>query len=219
VAETRNDASASKAKQALREKNLKAAQGFLAEIGQDSVYFASLRDDYTKVENAMADDARRRAVGLANAHDCASLRRYLQQLNASSTERVFAMASTVKCSDGKTAAPAEPAVKAGPGSATVALPTPPPTTPANPCATMNVEDVMSQAANQFSAGFPKPALALISKALQCKQDVRMYRFAAMYACAAHDLASAKLYFNKLPAQFQPGVEQRCQQENMNIRGP
>ena len=44
----------------------------------------------------------------------------------------------------------------------------------------------------------------------------------MYACAAHDLGSAKLYFAKLaqsPSSMQSGIEQKCQQEGLNIRGP
>jgi len=81
---------------------------------------------------------------------------------------------------------------------------------------MNVDDVMSQAANQYAAGFAKAALQLLTKALACKQDVRMYRMAAMYACAAHEASNAKLYYAKVSPQFQPAIVQRCLQEGITL---
>ena len=109
-----------------------------------------------------------------------------------------------------------PPVGSGSGSATATVVTPP---AKNPCDTMDVEDVMKQASNQFSAGYAKAALQLVAKALACKQTILMYRMAGMYACAAHDLSDAKLYFNKLPASAQAGVEQKCQLEGLNLRAP
>lgn len=87
------------------------------------------------------------------------------------------------------------------------------------CETMNVDDAMTQAANQYAAGFSRAALQVMAKALLCKQDVRMYRFAATYACAARDAASAKVYFAKVPPQFQPAIVQRCQQEGISLQEP
>jgi hypothetical protein len=84
------------------------------------------------------------------------------------------------------------------------------------CDTIIVDDLMSQAANQFSAGFSKSAFSLVVKALGCKQNDRMYRMAVTYACAAHDVAAAKLYYGRVSAQFQPPLVQRCQQENITI---
>jgi len=75
---------------------------------------------------------------------------------------------------------------------------------------------MSQAANQFSAGFAKSALSLVVKALGCKQNDRMYRMAVTYACLAHDVAVAKLYYRWVSPQFQPALVQKCQQENIAI---
>jgi hypothetical protein len=86
----------------------------------------------------------------------------------------------------------------------------------NICETMNIEDVLQQATNQFQAGFSKPALQLISKALLCKQDLKMYRMAVLYACVAKDMTNAKLYFNKLPVQFQTQMTGRCQQEGITL---
>ena len=62
---------------------------------------------------------------------------------------------------------------------------------------------------------------MMLRALNCRQDVRMWRLAAMYACAAHDLAMAKLYYAKLPSTptMQSLIEQKCQQEGLNIRSP
>ncbi len=78
---------------------------------------------------------------------------------------------------------------------------------------MDVDDAMKQAANQFGAGFPKAALQVTIKALACKQDERMYRMAGVYACASHDLATAKIYYNKVSPSFQPSLEQLCRKDN------
>lgn len=85
------------------------------------------------------------------------------------------------------------------------------------CDDLNVDDAMAQAQNQYSAGFAKAALQLATRALECRQDDRMYRLAASYACAAHDAAAAKLYYSKAPSQFQAAILQRCQQENIRLR--
>ena len=84
---------------------------------------------------------------------------------------------------------------------------------------MDVDDVMRQAKNQYANGFAAAALELMKKALGCKQNTLMYRFAATYACAAHDIASAKAYFVKVPPQDQSGIEQKSQQERIDLRGP
>lgn len=47
----------------------------------------------------------------------------------------------------------------------------------------------------------------------------MYRLAVTYACAAHDLATAREMFAKVPAQFQPAIVQRCQQEGFALPAP
>ena len=84
---------------------------------------------------------------------------------------------------------------------------------------MNVEDVLQQAQNQYANGFAAAALSLVVKTLACKQDARMYRVAATYACAAHDVPTAKAMFAKVSPQFQAAIEQKCQQENINLREP
>src|SRR5262249_31912025 len=99
----------------------------------------------------------------------------------------------------------------------------PPTTsspPPNPlCHQIHPDDITTQAKNQFNAGFVSSALALMNKALQCKQSTLMYRLAGMYACRAHDAETARRYYNKVPAQFQPGIEQACQTEGIAVRLP
>ena len=45
----------------------------------------------------------------------------------------------------------------------------------------------------------------------------MYRFAVIYACAAHDLATVKRYFPMVPAANQPNLEQKCQLEGINVQ--
>lgn len=92
------------------------------------------------------------------------------------------------------------------------------TVPGDACATTAIEDLLQQAASQFSAGYARSALALITKALACKQDLRMYRMAAMYACAAHDFPVAQRYFAKIPAPMQAGIAQKCQLEGHSLEG-
>jgi hypothetical protein len=84
---------------------------------------------------------------------------------------------------------------------------------------LNVEDLLMQAANQYSAGFPRPALTLVLKALACKQDMRMYRMAVLYACAANDLATARLYYAKISPQYQGPLVQRCQLQGLPLAVP
>jgi outer membrane biosynthesis protein TonB len=102
-------------------------------------------------------------------------------------------------------------------ASTSARPTPtrptPPSAPLGECATMNVEDLIMQSNNQYANGYANAALSIVIKALACKQDVRMYRLAATYACSAHDAGTAKAMFAKVPAQFQAAIEQKCQQES------
>jgi hypothetical protein len=87
------------------------------------------------------------------------------------------------------------------------------------CATINSSALVAQSHREFAAGAPKAALALVVQALGCTQSTSMYRIATMFACAAHDLPSAKLYFFKLPPDSQAFLEQRCQQEGLNLRSP
>jgi hypothetical protein len=59
---------------------------------------------------------------------------------------------------------------------------------------------------------------MITKVLACKQSIRIYQLAGLYACAAHDLAHARLYFAKItPGPGQSPIEQRCQLEGLNLR--
>src|SRR5262249_9402818 len=62
----------------------------------------------------------------------------------------------------------------------------------NPCDAMDVDHVLAQATDQYAAGFARAALQLLTKALSCKQDIRMYRMAGVYACAAHEAGSARV---------------------------
>jgi len=84
------------------------------------------------------------------------------------------------------------------------------------CAKLAIDDLMSQAADQYSKGFAKAALAIITKALACKQSLQMYRRAAIYACAARDVASAELYNSKLSPLDQSVTLQRCRQEGIYL---
>jgi hypothetical protein len=83
-----------------------------------------------------------------------------------------------------------------------------------PCNTDDVDNLLKQAADQYKAGFAKTALQLINKALDCKQNVWLYRGAGIYACAAHDATEAQVYYAKVPEQFRADIIQRCRQEGI-----
>jgi hypothetical protein len=234
TAETANEIADGKVRQALRTGGYREAQTLLKAMSQDSVYHKSLSDLLDKADATNVEEARRRSQGYVNAHDCAGLKRYLaqQQTGATGTERVVVLVSAAltRCAEKAQQDPgARVAAGRGSGSAnpagTGSASAPPAVTPApakQTCDTLNVEDATGQAANQYANGFASAALNLMIKALNCKQDIRMYRLAAMYACAAHDLATAKTYFTKLPSNpptMQSGIEQKCQQEGLNVRGP
>jgi len=217
--EAGNEVRARNVQQALRDGNLKQAEATLRAIGPDSVYYASLHKVFAKAESTMLEDARRKAQGFADAHDCVGLKRYAVQVATSSTERVTAAAQAVTCVDRTPSVDSTASNSPVGGRHDSSQPPAARVSPKNPCDTMDVDDVMKQAGNQFGAGYAKAALALVVKALSCKQTVSMYRMAAMYACAAHDLADAKLYYNKVPPNAQPAVEQKCQLEGLDLRGP
>jgi Protein kinase domain len=93
----------------------------------------------------------------------------------------------------------------------------PPAAPENGCDAHHAEDLLTQAENQYRAGFPKDALAVLRKLLLCKQDARTYRFATQAACAAKDAAASQAYFAKVPAQYQAALVQHCQQQGITVR--
>jgi pSer/pThr/pTyr-binding forkhead associated (FHA) protein len=217
VKEQKNELTSKKVGSAFRDRNLKQAEAWLTEIGDGSVYYKNLHDQFLKEEGLAVDAATRKAQSYASAHDCAGLRQHYRQVVASSTSRVAAEVQAVRCTEKVPPPDSSGRHSSGTGKGSATSTVPPP--PKGPCETMNVDELVAQAAGQFSAGYAKPALSLISKALTCKQDIRMYRLAGLYACAAHDLNSAKLYYAKVPAQFQAGIEQKCQQEGLNLRGP
>jgi hypothetical protein len=87
------------------------------------------------------------------------------------------------------------------------------------CAGVDLDDIITQAKNLFTAGYAPSSLALMNKVLECRQSVQMYRLAAMYACRARDGGAAKRYFSKLPSEFQAETEQECQVEGIELRDP
>lgn len=212
--ETQNEREQAAALKSIGEQNLRDAQDSLAKIGPSSVYYAALADKLKKAEDNLSDDVRRRALAVRS--DCAALKSLQQKISVTGTPPVVAAANSVKCVE--RTQPSDPvAVKPPANNGSGSTSPTPPTQPKNQCESMNVDDLMMQAQNQFSAGYSRQALTLVVKVLACKSDVRTYRLAATYACAARDLANAKLYFSKIPAQYQPAIEQRCQQEGLIIR--
>jgi hypothetical protein len=89
---------------------------------------------------------------------------------------------------------------------------------------------VEMAARQFSTGNPRPALFLMLHVLDCKQDPRLVRIAAIYACAASadrpregDAPAepiARMLFNKLTEAPDRGpVEQKCLQNGIDLSKP
>jgi ABC transport system ATP-binding/permease protein len=211
--EQQNELKSHDVTQALKERNLKEAEQLLAKIGDGSVYYKALYDQFNRAETPVLDSNMRKAAAYAANHDCVGLRQWKVQA-AATTTRIFKEVQSVKCTE-KALPPVEPAIKPTTGSNTTepVVPTP----PKNVCETMNVDDLLTQAANQYRAGYPKPALALVLKVLQCRQDTLTYRFAVMYACDGKDASVAKQYFPKVPAEKQAGLEQKCQQQGISLR--
>ena len=191
--------SADKAQAALREGNLREAQKQLKAIPPDSASWPAVGDALRAAEAQAVEDARRRAQALAAAHDCPALKRLHAQLTSSGTPAVAAAVAAVKCVDRAT--PAGPTATDDHAAA-----------PNAPCDAMSVDDVLTQAQNQNTAGFPRSALQLVLKALACRQDARMYRLAAAFACAAHDAAHAQQYYRKLAPPQQKALAPQCQAE-------
>ncbi|HEY6174487.1 MAG TPA: hypothetical protein VIX73_08600, partial [Kofleriaceae bacterium] len=208
--ERENERLSGQVRQALRDGDLPEAQAAVELIGTGSVYLGPARDSFATAERQRVDEARRKAQALASAHDCAALKRFTAQLSGATTDRVIAAAQTVNCDDD--AAP-EHVARAAPASAP-ALTT---KQRKEACDSVDVSDLMTRAAIQYDAGSPSSALSLARIALNCKQTDRMYWLAVMYACAARDVANARLYFPKVPANLQPGIEQKCQQANLDVR--
>jgi ABC transport system ATP-binding/permease protein len=215
--ETTNDRRAAEIRAAIN-TNLRIAQASLRAFKVDSVYHREVSEAFRKADAAQTADFRNRAAALAAKHDCTGLARLLGVVNGIGTENAVAAVSQTKCTErvaaadpGTTKPPVRPVV--APGSA---LPTP---TPAKACDGVDVDALIAQAAYQYGNNFAGSALTLITKALGCRQETRMHRLAAMYACGAKDLANAKLYFAKVPLALQAPIEQRCQQEGLELRGP
>jgi pSer/pThr/pTyr-binding forkhead associated (FHA) protein len=224
VRETAASLAASKLKDAITEGNLREAQKQFKSIGTDSFYFQTSNDAFRGAEGKTVDENRRKALALVAKNDCAGVKRLQAQVNATSTIAVGGAVAAVaaKCVDRTAAPPATGGTDPGhtvAGSNTEPGASPGGGTPAksSPCEAFSVDEIMTQAQNQYTAGFATAALKLAIKALQCKQDVRMYRLAALYACAAHDAVNAKAYLAKVPPQFQTAIVQRCQQEGISLQ--
>ena len=219
IRETQNERKKDELLRAIKDVNLKAAQTAQKDIGEDSVYFRSAHDAYVKAENQAVEQARRAAQNFVNAHDCIGIRRYYNQLKDSNTERVAQVVGTLvgRCSV-QTQAQADPGAAKAPPPPTNTAPPPPPAASKPACEGAEVEELINQAKRQYGDGYARTALTQMQKALACRQDIKMYQMAAMYACAAHDVNAAKLYFKQIPPAQQAPIEQRCQQEHLDVRG-
>jgi hypothetical protein len=207
-----NELKAHSVTQALRDKNLKEAESLLVKIGDGSVYYNALHDQFVRAETPLLESNLRKAQIYAANHDCAGLRQWKAQA-AATTTRIYIGVQGVRCTE-KGQQQTEPVV-AEPtlGSNTEVTAA----AAKSACDTLNADDLISQAENLYRNGYPKRAVALVVKALPCAPEIRNYRWAVMYACDAKDGATAKLYFPKVPTQFQASLEQKCQQQGIIVR--
>jgi len=177
----------------LEQKDFRAAGHLIREIDGSSVYVTAALELLHVVQGAAFREAERRVHELADAHDCVALHRYLQQLAVMNPTYEANALRMIPCSTEL------PATARG--------------TPS--CAAMDVDDLVTQATTRYTIGYAKEALALVSRALTCKQELRLHRLAAMYACASGDRVKAEYYLAKIPASLQVGITQRCEQERLN----
>jgi serine/threonine-protein kinase len=209
VKETSNSLAAGKLKEVIAEGDFREAQIQLKSIEADSVYFAVASETFRAAEARAVDDNRRAAQALVTSHDCAGVQRLQALVNAASTAAVAntVAAEAVKCVDRRSLQASVQAVaSAGSDHAHEAS--------TSPCDTMNVDDMLAQAQNQYVTGFPKMALKLLMKASNCNQDADMYLMGGLYACAAHDAQAARQFYSKAPADSQVAIAQDCRQEGI-----
>ncbi|HET9619961.1 MAG TPA: hypothetical protein VFP84_01250, partial [Kofleriaceae bacterium] len=188
----------------------KDARTALRQLPQDSVYVHELGQVLERAELAFVQEQARQANSLLAARECNALSDLLSRLTTSGDSAGRA-AAEVNAIYAKCVTAAAPVI-------TASSPPPPaaPPAPRPGCEPALIDDWTQQAVNQFSNGYAQSALALVVRAVNCKPDVRLYRFAATFACAAHNVALAKLYFGKVPPMFQPAIEAKCQQEHIDL---
>jgi serine/threonine-protein kinase len=218
--EASNEAAAGRVQSALREGNLREAQKQLKTITPDSVYLVATLKLFHAAETQAVEDNRRKALAMADAHDCAGLLRLQAQINDSSTLAVTEAVAVVKCLE-RVASPspgtANPIKQPNDGAQALPDTMQPGRAQNSSCDTMNVDDLIAEAQHQFLSGLSKSALGIITKAFACRQEVKMYRLAALYACAAREATSAKAYFTNVPPQYQSTIVQRCQVEGIILK--
>ena len=75
---------------------------------------------------------------------------------------------------------------------------------------------MVEAEREYAAGNADAALSWARRTLACRDDARVHRAIATYACAAHEVGLAKAYYDQLPSRFQPAIVERCKLEGITI---
>ncbi|HET7501672.1 MAG TPA: serine/threonine-protein kinase [Kofleriaceae bacterium] len=196
-----------KCRQAIVDGRLADAQGLLRGMNPASVYFRPLGETFEKAEAAAADEARRKASGLAKARDCVGLMRYVAVLRTTSTDVVATAAQDVPCGRSGTGAGAATGATGGGGST------------AGRCEPAHVEQVAEQARAQASDGHAAGALSMMLELASCTLTPQMVEATAVYACAAHDLAKARRFAARLSATLREQVERRCELEGLQLADP
>jgi serine/threonine-protein kinase len=91
--------------------------------------------------------------------------------------------------------------------------------PPSGCTHATYDDTSRQAANEYRAGHPKPALALLLTVIGCTDEVRDHRLAVLYACAAQNESVAKLWIRRIPPAYRGALIQRCMEQGISLPAP
>jgi ABC transport system ATP-binding/permease protein len=199
---------------AMKAGDWKMAQAELKSISSDSVYLRVATADFKKNETLVVDSIKKKVAAVAGSPQCAI---QLHQIGNTVKNGTQAMADVVAAAQRpcleRLAQEAKAQIKS-PGVGSGSAPVPPPTT--SRCEQLDVDELIKQARDNYEAGAAAVALQQIEKVLLCRQSVFLTRTAALYACGARNADRARFYYAKIPGENQAAIQQRCQQESIQL---
>ena len=206
---------------ALKTKNLLQARNLLDQIGTSSQYTKGAQDAYDKAKAAAVDSAHNDVTRMAALHQCAELRRYLDNLDKKQGPDVTSGLRGTPCTaviaivdppiDHTPAHPpglGSAAVGVGSGSAVVV-------TPPQPACDADEHKRAGEAAG--AKGQHAQALSEYEAALKCKPDPHFIQLAYMEACGSNKVDKAKQYFARIAPASQQSLLQICLRNGIEPR--
>jgi pSer/pThr/pTyr-binding forkhead associated (FHA) protein len=212
-AEQKNEISAGKLDEAIKQGDLSRARKLLEKIDDDSVYKKSATASYNGLAKQIIDDYKGKASRLAAQHKCGDVDRLAQQAAAQGPE-VAAEVRGVKCEaivatgDHGGGTPKNPPGGAGSGGGAA---TPPP-------ANCDADAMADKGSQDEAIGQHAAALKQFELAYKCKPSERLLRLAFMSSCNSGDLGKSKQYYKKLPAgPTRANLAQMCVRAGITIQ--